>query len=206
MNFNDYYSSDGYYFSQEHSGGMEACLKKYCVDPCSALDIGAGEGRNSIYLASCGFKVTAIEPSIVGANKITERAKKNNLSIVVYNDDFLTVSKKLFDVGFVVALTSLEHMEDKYLTKTVTEIKRIMKPGGYIYIIVFTEDDPGYKKDLDNASECSLFIRHYFKKGELKSYFSDFNILEYNEYIKEDRTHGPVHFHGKAKLFARKPL
>ena len=81
-----------------------------------------------------------------------------------------------------------------------------MKPGGYVYILVFTEDDPGFKKDIENASECSLFIKHYFKKGELRNFFSDFEILEYSEYIKKDTTHGPIHYHGKAKLFARKPL
>lgn len=206
MDFNYFYSQENFYFSQNHSGGMETCLKKYSVQPCSALDIGAGEGRNSIYLASCGFSVTAIEPSAVGANKIKERAKEHNLNVKVYNDIFLSVSKDLSDIGFVVALTSLEHMEFDCLIKTVCEIKRLMIPGGYIYIIVFTEDDPGYNKDLENASECSLFIKHYFKKGELKAFFDDFEILEYDEYMKEDRTHGPIHFHGKAKLFARKPL
>lgn len=97
-------------------------------------------------------------------------------------------------------------MEHNEIGQTVSEIKRILKPGGYVYILVFTEDDPGFKKDTNNASECLLFIKHYFKKNELKELFSGFNILEYSEYMKRDTTHGPIHYHGKAKLFARKPL
>ena len=204
MNFDDYYSVSGTYFSQEHSGGMEECLNKYNVLPCSAMDIGAGEGRNSIWLAKQGFDVFAIEPSEVGANKIRQRAKECDVKISIFNTDIVTATKSLKDIGFAVALTSLEHMDYEYLRLAITEIKRVLKPGGYIYTVVFTEEDPGYKKDLQNASECALFIKHYFKKDELKDMFSDFEILEYSEYLKEDNTHGPLHYHGKAKLFAKK--
>ena len=204
MNFDEFYSIPHTYFSQEHSGGMEECLKKYKVSPCTAIDIGAGEGRNSLYLASLGFNVYAIELSEVGAKKILQRAKDYGVEVAVLNTDIVTASKNLSDIGFAVALTSLEHMDYDYLLEAVKEIKRILKPGGYIYAMVFTEDDPGYKKDLLNASECALFIKQKKKKGELKELFSDFEILEYSEYMKIDETHGPTHYHGKAKLFARK--
>ena len=184
---------------------MENCLNKYRVKPCSAVDIGAGEGRNSLYLASVGFDVTAIEPSVVGARKIASRANEAGLHIHVVNSDFISAAGDLRDVGFIVALTSLEHMEYDYLCKAVDEMKRILASDGYIYVVGFTEDDPGYKRDYENASECSHFIKHYFKKGELKQFFSDFEILEYSEYTKLDDTHGPIHYHGKVKLFARKP-
>ena len=167
MNFDEFYSIPHTYFSQEHSGGMEECLKKYKVSPCTAIDIGAGEGRNSLYLASLGFNVYAIELSEVGAKKILQRAKDYGVEVAVLNTDIVTASKNLSDIGFAVALTSLEHMDYDYLLEAVKEIKRILKPGGYIYAMVFTEDDPGYKKDLLNASECALFIKHYFKKGEI---------------------------------------
>ena len=204
MNFDDFYSQGSRYFSNSHSGGMEECLKKYSVSPCKAVDIGAGEGRNSLFLSQEGFNVTAIEPSIVGAKKIISLSKELDLPVSVINSDFLSEAVNLSDVGFIVALTSLEHMEYQYLCQTIEKIKQMLTGGGYVYIVVFTEDDPGCIKDLNNASECSLFIKHYFKKGELKAFFEDFEILEYSEYKKEDTTHGPVHYHGKAKLFARK--
>lgn len=206
MNFDDFYSKSECYFSGSYSGGLAECLKKYGVTPCLALDLGAGEGRNSFFLASEGYDVISVEPSKIGAGKILNRLEREKFKIQVYNSNFLNVSSKLSELGLVVALTSLEHMEYNEITQTVLEIKRILKPGGYIYVLVFTEDDPGYKRDIYNASECSMFIKHYFKKGELRELFSDFSILEYREYIKKDTTHGPVHFHGKAKLFARKPL
>ena len=111
MNFDEFYSIPHTYFSQEHSGGMEECLKKYKVSPCTAIDIGAGEGRNSLYLASLGFNVYAIELSEVGAKKILQRAKDYGVEVAVLNTDIVTASKNLSDIGFAVALTSLEHMD-----------------------------------------------------------------------------------------------
>lgn len=205
MNFNDFYSKTEKYFSAQYSGGMETTIKKYSIAPCKALDVGAGEGRNALYLAAIGFDVIAVEPSDVGAQKIIRQSKENGLDIYVYQADFLSVANDISNVGFVVLLTVLEHMEYNYMLQAVSMIKKLMQPGGYIYIVVFTEDDPGFKKDIKNASECAMFIQHYFKKGELRNLFSDFEILEYSEYMKEDTTHGPMHYHGKAKLVAKKP-
>lgn len=204
MNFDEFYSAPRTYFSQEHSGGMEECLKKYNVPPCLAIDVGAGEGRNALYLASLGYDVCAIEPSEIGAGKIACRAKELSLDVSVLNTDFLSAAKDLNNVGFVLAMTSLEHMDYDYMLQAVKEIKRVLKHGGYIYVMVFTEEDPGFKKVGSNASECAMFIKHYFKKGELRDLFADFEILEYSEYTKVDDTHGPIHYHGKAKLFGRK--
>ena len=205
MKFDEVYLSKEVYFCPEHSGGMEECLKNFHVEPCEALDIGAGEGRNSLYLTANGFKVAAVEPSLVGARKIQENAKKHGLDISVINSDFLMASAAMSNKGFVVALTSLEHMDYEYLCESIEEIKRLLAPGGYFYAIVFTEEDPGFMRDCANASECAMFVRHYFKKNELRRFFSDFEILVYKEYVKEDNTHGYAHYHGKAKIFARKP-
>lgn len=205
MNFNNFYAKTENYFSTQYSDGMETAIKKYSIAPCKALDIGAGEGRNSLYLSEKGFDVIAVEPSEIGARKIIQQSRKRELNICVYQADFLSVAKNISNVGLVVLLTVLEHMEYNYMLHTISMIKQTMQPGGYIYIVAFTEDDPGFKKDIENASECSVFIQHYFKKGELCSLFSDYEILEYSEYVKEDSTHGPRHYHGKAKLVAKKP-
>lgn len=204
MNFDTFYSRDSFYFSQNHSGGMEECIKKYNILPCKALDVGAGEGRNSLYLSSIGFDVIAVEPSKTGAQKIEKESIEHNLEVQVINSDIITAIKNISNIGLVVSLTTFEHMEYAYMCNAISEIKKSMKKGGSIYIVAFTEEDPGFKNDYNNASECAKFIQHYFKKNELRELFSDFEILEYAEYTKEDTTHGPVHYHGKAKLFARK--
>lgn len=203
MDFDYFYSKQKNYFGEAPSDGLVDMLKNYKVKTGKALDIGAGEGRNSIYLASLGFDVTSIEPTKDGSNKIIEKANHLGLDINVINCDYLSEdTNEKYD--FIIAGTSLDHMEKDYLNKAVVKLKNSLNKNGLVYIVVFTKDDPGYLKQLDNASECANFIKHYFSKNELKDYFKEFDILYYNEYIKPDNSHGKPHVHGKAKLIARK--
>src|SRR5688572_24712991 len=46
-----------------------------------ALDIGAGEGRNALYLASRGLNVLAIDQSAVGMRKAQRLAQERGLTL-----------------------------------------------------------------------------------------------------------------------------
>ena len=203
MDFDYFYSNNDNYFGEKPSDGLVEMLNNYKVSIGKALDIGAGEGRNSLFLAQCGFDVTAIEPTKDGSNKIIKEANKLGLDINVLNCDYLSdESSELYN--FILAGTSLDHMEKSDIDKAIDKLKNSLNKNGYVYIVVFTEEDPGFFKQKENASECSSFIKHYFSKNELKNYFNDFDILYYDEYTKEDNSHGKPHIHGKAKLIARK--
>lgn len=203
MDFDYFFSKQDNYFGEAPSDGLVEILKNYDIKIGKALDIGAGEGRNSLYLASLGFDVTSIEPTEDGAKKIIDKSNMLDLKLRVLNCDYLSE-----DLGekydFIIAGTSLDHMEKEYLDNAINRLKNSLNIGGLVYIVVFTKKDPGYLRQYCYASECSGFIKHYFGKNELREYFKEFDILYYNEYMKPDHTHGKPHIHGKAKLIARK--
>ena len=151
MDFDYFYSKQKSYFGEEPSDGLVAMLKQYQVNIGKALDIGAGEGRNSVYLAGLGFDVTSIEPTKDGSNKIIEKSNQLDLNINVLNCDYLSENlNEKYD--FIIAGTSLDHMEKDYLDKAVEKLKGSLNKGGLVYIVVFTQDDPGYLKQLDNEN------------------------------------------------------
>lgn len=51
------------------------------LPPGRALDLGAGEGRNAIWLAGCGWQVTAVDFSRVGLAKGAELAGRRGVSV-----------------------------------------------------------------------------------------------------------------------------
>ena len=53
----------------------------------TVLDVGCGEGRNSIYLAEIGHFVDAFDISEAGVNKAKRIAEKKNLTLNLWSQD-----------------------------------------------------------------------------------------------------------------------
>jgi hypothetical protein len=103
-----------------------------------------------------------------------------------------------------VAVTTLNHVNEKSLQHAYSLISNSLVSGGIFYCVAFTTDDPGCGGDAEHASECSHLISHYFQPTELRDSFANLSILEYSEYVKPDTSHGVPHLHAKAKLIAQK--
>jgi tellurite methyltransferase len=177
-----------------------------------ALDLGCGEGRYALFLASLGATVVAIDRSTIGIEKLSEKAEKRRLKINAIAKDIADFEfpENRFDI--IVAATILDHLPQEIMAETVSKIKKSLKPGGILYVNVFTVSDPGYEiqqrqgesasKDVSDTAVC---MEYYFQRGELKVFFEDFDILYNYEGVEPDLTHGTPHHHGWACLLARKP-
>lgn len=93
------------------------------------LEIGAGTGHWTSFLADHNFSVTGIDI----AGKMLEQAKQKNIP----NATFIEASAE--DLPFenqsidnIVAITSLEFVNDR--DKAIEEIYRVLKPNGYFII------------------------------------------------------------------------
>ena len=111
---------------------------------------------------------------------------------------------------FIVAATILDHLTREEGKKVAASMISALKPGGYMYVDVFTIHDPGaaqsnHREATDTISETASFIKHYFDEGELATWFSQLETLQYTEEMIYDDTHGDPHFHGIARLISRKP-
>ena len=63
------------------------------------LDLGSGQGRDSLFLSSIGYQVTAIDNSKVGVSQMQNKARKMELNIKTIVEDVLKVHlEEKFDV------------------------------------------------------------------------------------------------------------
>ena len=60
------------------------------LDPGTAVDLGAGEGRNAVWLAQRGWSVTAVDFSQVGLDKAARLATDHGVTIAVERADATT--------------------------------------------------------------------------------------------------------------------
>lgn len=203
FDFDELYSTQKNYYSQP-SDGLIKCVNNYVPFPCTALDVGCGQGRNALWLASQGFKVLAIDNSSSAIKSLKKIAYEKRLDIDAQLSDILSFNLRQKEFGLILIQTTLNHLDPDCIIECCTKIYQSLKCDGILYCVAFTTDDPGFKGQNEIASECTHLIKHYFSPGELRKLFSKLKILYYKEYIKVDDSHGPKHFHGKAKLIGKK--
>ena len=180
---------------REFIGGKGSSL------PRLALDLGCGQGRDSIFLAGEGFKVLAVDLSSEGLRVVRDTAKAMGLAgkVETRKADVCSIALPRDRYSVVIARTILDHLPRESIPRVIQQIKTTLTPGGALFATVFTVDDPGAFGG-HHVSEFAGAIKTYFQRGELLNCFEDFDLLGYQETVKEDRSHGPVHLHGKAKI------
>ena len=132
------------------------------------IDLGAGNGDNSIFLAKKGFKVTAVDADKPKIADLKAKANKLKLPISTKRAD-LPKLKLLKKYDIVVCTMVLHFLGKSKILKVVKNIKGHTKRDGLNVISVHTDK---------NAKRSRP---HLFSKDELKSYYSDWRVLYYWE-------------------------
>jgi SAM-dependent methyltransferase len=103
--------------------------------PGTALEIGMGQGRNTIAMARLGWDVTGIDIPDEGIRQAVAEAKRQNLSIHA-----ILASADGFDYGsarYDLVYATFEH---QIVTDNAARIVAALKPGGMLVIEGFQED------------------------------------------------------------------
>jgi 2-polyprenyl-3-methyl-5-hydroxy-6-metoxy-1,4-benzoquinol methylase len=132
------------------------------------LDMGMGEGRNAVFLAQKGHKVTGIDISSVAIKKSQKLAKELGVKIktVVGTLNKYRIKEQSFDV-----IICFYYVDRKLNEK----IRKWLKPGGILIYEAHTLNEytsKGAKGDNKN---------YYLKPQELLSMFPDMTTLKYEE-------------------------
>lgn len=167
------------------------------------LDLGCGQGRDSLFMLQKGCMVDAVDISSKGIADLEKTARINGLPIE--NLHLFCVDIKNFDIIYdkydvVNIFNSLQFLLKEDALLLLNNLKSSLKIGSYVIISGFTTKDSSYKNSL-NKDNC------FFKSGELRDIFSGFNIFEYEEKLLDDIGHpGNIspHVHGVVYLLAQK--
>lgn len=139
----------------------------------SVLELGAGEGRNALFLADNGFQVTAQDISTVGLDKINKLARAKGLNIDTELKDISTIDlADNFDV--LVCTFVLHHLKREQALDLIRQMQIHTNIDGLNVISTFTEDGDFYRNNPDTDN-------FYLKAEELKDLYDTWEILEYSE-------------------------
>jgi len=134
------------------------------------LDLGCGDGVDAVLFAENGCDVVCTDFSKEAIKKACKNALKRKVKIKALVHDMiepLQFSNESFDVVF--AHLSLHYFDDKTTAKIFSEITRILKIGGLLFVKVKSIDDPLYGKGEKVGENTFKFgyARHFFSQKYL---------------------------------------
>jgi len=137
------YGSEPNAFLVEVAGGFPAGGR--------ILSLGAGEGRNEIWLAERGFRVTALDSSPVGLDKLRRRSEDRGVEIEILLGDALDYEPEpgAFDAAILIFL----HVASARRPELHAKLWRAIRPGGLLAMELFRREqigrDSGGPRKLD---------------------------------------------------------
>lgn len=174
MDWDQRFSIDDYLFGKEPAQALLK-LEKYLVPKGETLVIADGEGRNSVYLASKGFKVTASDYSKVASRKARALADKNNVEVNYRVEDFFDIvwSEKQYDnvVGICFQFVPQEKINEVMLG-----LKAATKKGGTLLVHGYTP------KQINFGTGGPKDVSLMYTKETFTGLFNENDIILIEEY------------------------
>jgi SAM-dependent methyltransferase len=131
--------------------------------PGDAIDLGMGEGRNALYLAQRGWRVTGVDLSNVGVAQAKRHASELGvrLDTAIDNLDHYDFGHARWDL---IALFYMHAWFRGASPRSAERIRDALRPGGLLIIEGFAGDE-----------------KYMFQTNELLRDFSDLKILRYED-------------------------
>lgn len=158
------------------------------------LDLGCGEGRDSVFFARCGYDVTGLDASADGLDKGERLAREYGVEVrwlCLSMADLPAIGR--FDL--IYSCGSIHHLPAAERPPLFRRLKTLTRPNGLHGHVVFT--------DVSVYVERSEEI-DYFAPGELQTlYGPEWLVLEQVADMIPCRQDGLQHMHSVERLVLR---
>jgi tellurite methyltransferase len=178
------------YGSGEQPEDLEAAPTRLVIEtarplaPGKALDLACGTGRNALWLAGHGWKVTAVDGAPAAIEILQHRAAARGVTVDARVADLENGEYSVEPSAWNLIVISY------YLQRDLFEpAKRGVVPGGIVLAIVHITEP------VEEQTHKRL------RPGELRTYFAGWEIL--HQY--EGKPRDPAHRRAVAEIVARRP-
>jgi SAM-dependent methyltransferase len=197
------YQTDNSFFGEEPSNFALSCYNEYMKKKSHVrkiLELGCGQGRDTLFFASKGIDVTALDFSNIAIEGLLKHAKERNLLNNIYASIFDPRNKPIpfnnneFDAVYSHMFFNM-HFKWKQMKFMFQEIRRVLKHNGFNFFSVRNHNDKsfGKGKKIDNnydVYDLNGFQIRFFTKQHVKTIVKGegFEILDIKESYEEPVT------------------
>lgn len=178
--YNEYYKKQDY-FGRPYPG-LVKFFESY-PDKSTILDLGCGQGRDSLFLGRLGFRVTGVDISTVGIQQLNEAAQTENLKVKGKVADIYTFNK--IEEYDMILLDSIFHFYKNDLIKERNLLKKIigeLKPGGVLcnFMQKSSKREKELKKIINESRiKFEILLEDYTDYPEYGAQFHMYIIKKY---------------------------
>ncbi|PQA93982.1 SAM-dependent methyltransferase [Chryseobacterium shigense] len=191
--WNERYSSDEFAYGIDPNDYLKEQLET--LNPATILFPAEGEGRNAVFAAKLGWKVSAFDISEEGKNKALQLAKDNDVKIdyQVGELEALDFHTEQFDV---IALIYAHFPADmkSFLHKVLDQY---LRKGGLIIFEAFSKNHLEYVTKNEKVGGPKD-IESLFSMDEIKADFPNYEVIELEE--KEIELHEGLFHNGTGSV------
>ncbi|PRR78611.1 Cyclopropane-fatty-acyl-phospholipid synthase [Clostridium liquoris] len=147
-----------------------------------ALDIGCGNGRNSLYLAQKGFKVYGVDFSKTSIEWAKQMANEKSLEISFLCQSVFDFKDEPESFDFIYDAGCFHHIKPHKRNQYLNTILKYLKQDGYFAMACFNLKGGANISDYDVYRDCSMHGGLGFSKYKLKTILEPyFEIIEFRE-------------------------
>ena len=146
-NWDERYAAVGRRFSIHPDTAMVELVTP--LPPGRALDLGAGEGRNSLWLARHGWTVTAVDGSSVALDRMRAAADAEGLSVSPVQADLGDFLRR-GDTFDLVVIANIHPSPEERVVLLRAAVGAV-RPGGHLFLVGHHVDSLGRVGPLDAA-------------------------------------------------------
>ena len=196
------YAGDGYYWGREPN---EFARRSLSFLPqvsgeggLSAVDIGAGEGRDAVLFAKHGLDTLAIDVAPNGLDKAVRLAREEGVALSVEEGDVNEVELH-GPFGLIYSIGTIQYLEPAYREARFDHFKEQTTPGGINALFAFIED-PDIAPAPDWGSN-----EYLYQPGELRKYYAGWELRYSRSFTFDDDSGGVPHQHAAEEYIFAKP-
>ena len=169
------------------------------------LDNGCGPGRHGIYFAGKGFAVTGLDQSREALRHFESWAREKSLRVQAVEGDIFQLPFPEGAFDGIIDYNVSYHTDTAGFFRAVGELRRVLRPGGELYITLLSQSDPGFQNASDSEHVDEFTLVHaggtphfYGKREELEEIFAGFTMALPPREIRTAGLDNPkesTHFH-----------
>ena len=171
------FERDEYIFGKKPADALVK-LEHHLVPKGQTLVVADGEGRNSVYLASRGFDVTATDYSTVGLAKAKALSEEHNVSVSYLFEDIFDRDWSSQQYDNVVAIF-IQFVPPAQMRSVLQGLSTATKPGGTLLLHGYTPHQVTFGTGGPPNPE------HMYTQAMLREIYQDLNITVCEEYIAD---------------------